>query len=72
MKQNNTSEHFDGFEYKASEISKYLYSPALGLFTVALKGKGQSVNFMPDNPEAFKTWLDSHNIPDIKNDRFSF
>lgn len=67
MEPNNTSEHFEGFEYTASEISKYLYSTALGLFTVALKGKSQSTNFMPENPEAFKAWLDSHNIPDIKN-----
>lgn len=67
MEQNNTNECFDGFEHTASEISKYLYSAALGLFTVALKEKSQSVNFIPENPDVFKAWFDRHKMPNIKD-----
>lgn len=59
MRNNN----FEGFEYFAQELSKYLYSSTLGLFTISLKHNGEIINFIPDNPEEFKLWLEKNNIP---------
>jgi len=64
-KNQGVSEDFEGFEHEASVISRYLYSKATGLFTLALKNGKETVHFTPKQPEAFKAWLDAHKIKDI-------
>ncbi len=59
------NERFDGFEYTAQELSKYLFSPALGLFTILLKQNKQTIHYTPDHPEEFKRWLEENNIPTL-------
>lgn len=61
----NKNEYFEGFEHKADILSGYLYSKATGLFTLGLKGSNVTVHFTPQQPEAFRQWLDEHNIKDI-------
>ncbi len=58
-------ERYDGFDYPASAISKYIYSRALGLFTIALKNDTKTLNYMPEDPDTFKAWLDAHDVRDL-------
>ena len=56
---------YEELEYKASELSKYKYSKALGLFTMSLKYSEVTIHYFPSNPEDFRIWLDSHDIEGI-------
>lgn len=66
-KNKHVNEEFEGFEHKAGAISRYLYSKATGLFTLALKNNQGTVHFTPKEPEVFKEWLDAHKIKDVNN-----
>lgn len=60
-------ERYEGFDYPASAISKYIYSRVLGLFTIALKNQAGTINYTPEDPDAFKAWLDAHHVQDLNN-----
>ena len=59
----NKEERFEGFEYKAEEIHKYIYT--VGVFTISLRN-GKIIHHDPKDSEAFKQWLDNNNIIDLR------
>jgi hypothetical protein len=52
--KNNQEEQFPGFNYPASELSKFI--AAGDIFTIMLKG-GAIVHYTAKNKELFKQWL---------------
>ncbi len=57
--------NFDGFEYKAPELSAYIYS--VGIFIISLKN-GQVIRHEPENPDDFLVWLKHHRIRDVRDE----
>jgi len=53
-----------GFHYTADEISKYIES--CGIFSLLFKC-GKIIHFTPKDKVAFKDWLYSHKIENIKD-----
>lgn len=60
---NLKADHFPGFDYKASELSKFL--AASDLFTILLKN-GDIIHYTSTNRFVFHQWLTYHNIENIK------
>lgn len=56
---------FPELSYTASEISRYLYSPSMGMFTLSIKDSNETIHFTPENAHEFVQWLKYHNIIDI-------
>lgn len=59
------SQDYPDLVFKADSIKKYLYSKALGTFTLSIDGEDATHHFTPPDPDSFKLWLQAHNIENI-------
>ncbi len=55
---------YPGFEYYANELTKY--TEAAGVFSMLL-WNGKIVHFMPANSLAFREWLCTHGVFNIRD-----
>lgn len=57
---------YPGFKYSASELLSYI--TILNDFTIILQN-GDIVQYLPDNHNDFKEWLDGNNIQNIREEK---
>jgi hypothetical protein len=60
-----TETNYPGFNYKATDLSAYLFS--IDTFIISLKN-GRIVHFVVEDDNDFKIWLTQHGIRDINKD----
>lgn len=58
--------HYPGFDYAASDVIKFL--AVIDFFTMMLKD-GRIIHYTPDDTDAFKKWLLSHKIKDMRTEK---
>lgn len=56
---------FEGFPYKAGELSAYIFS--IDIFVISLKNK-EVIRYTAKDPEAFKEWLTRYRIRDVRHE----
>lgn len=60
-----STNYFPNFKYSAIHVLKFL--AASELFTIMLKN-GEIVQFIPNDPDAFKKWLEEHEVQNIREE----
>lgn len=66
MKNTLKTDHFPGFDYPATVLSKFI--AAGDIFTIMLKS-GTIIHYTASDKDLFKEWLRKNSIWDLKSDK---
>ena len=62
MKQINTTETYQGFDFPAYQISSFLYARSFNTFIISVKDMEGTILFRPEKEEDFYDWLHQNHI----------
>jgi len=62
-KTNLNTTSYPAFEHSADTLKRYI--EAAGIFTILLKD-GTITHYFPENVIEFRSWLEKHNIQDVR------